>query len=543
MAEPSRRTGLRLRSLTGTSKWIVWGTLAVFAIAPIIAAITTISAGWQATGDVAVIGLRSRDAWTSHAPLVGLTTTGQELTGTQANHPGPIEFWALGLTTRLFGGRAGMVLGAALINAGALTGIVWLAFRRGGTVLLALTSVALACLIRSLTSASLHDVFNPELTTFPMLLALFAAWSVLVGDLRISLVLVAAASVAAQIHLAGTGFVAPLVLVGVGSVGWAWRKHPGTVRREAPWLLGSAALGLVLWLPVIMNELSSGPSNVAALWKVATVPRAKIGLAFITERLAYAVAPVPTFVRSTGRLGFLHDAAPLGVLAAALVLGGGATLALLVRQRTGRRDVAQLAALLLLSAATSLWLGSTQPPLSAFRADGTRWLWIVSLMAWLVVAWSGWLLLADAAQDRIRPVVAPVGAVLTVVLLVVALGATGLKDQRDGGIMPATDEASTAALAAVPKGTYHLQFEGNLALITAGPGIAYRFEEAGRQVRVDDNLFGRAFGAERIKSGPVDGNVRITSGTNDRAAQGEKLVAEVPVDGGTGSTIRVFVRP
>lgn len=541
MGEASRRTGHRIRALSGTARWIVIGTLAAFALVPLIAAATTISAGWQPTGDIAVIGIRSRDAWTSHAPLVGLTTTGAELTGTPANHPGPIEFWILGLTTRVFGGRAGLVMGAALIDAAALVGIAWLAFRRGGTVLLALTSVALAGLIHSLTSASLHDVFNPELTTFPMLLSLVAAWCVVVGDLRVTPVLVAAASVAGQIHLAGAGFVGPLVVIGLGAVALAWRRHPRAVRREGPYLLGALGLGIVLWLPVAIQELTSQPSNIGALWRVATVPRARIGFSFMAERLAFAVAPPPSFLRGTGRLGFLTDTSAIGVYLAALLLAATVSAAILVRRRTGRRDILQLAVLLLAATATSLWLGAQQPSLAAFRADGTRWLWVVSLVTWVVLAWAGWNLLQPSIQDRARRFVVPGGAALSALLLVVALTATGLADQRDGRVMGATNAAASATLRAVPKGTYHLQFEGNQALITIGPGIAYRLEAAGRHVRVDDNTFGRAFGSQRTRTGPVDGNLRITSNPGGTPSPGEELVAEVGIDGGRVGTLRVYL--
>lgn len=542
MVQRPRRTGHRIGSLGAVDRWIAIGTIAAFAIVPFIAGIATLAEGWQPTGDVAVIGLRSRDAWTGHAPLVGQPTTGEEFTGKRSNHPGPIEFWVLGLTTRLLGSRAGLVLGAALVNAAALAGIAWLAFRRGGIVLLALVSVALAGLVRSLGSPSLHDVFNSELATYPMVLALLAAWSVLLGDLRITPVLVAAASVAAQVHVAGAAFVAPLVVVGAGSLVLVWRRHPRAVAREGRHLLGALGLLVVLWAPVLAQELSRGPSNVAALWTTATAPHPRIGLSFLSERLAFALAPPPSFLRATGRLGFLADTSQAGVLLAALLLGGIVTLALLVRRDAERHDVAQLAALVLLATATSLVAGSGQPPLAAFRADGTRWLWVVSLVVWLLAAWSAWILVDERWRPKVDRYVAPVGAALAGILLVAALLGTNLAHQRDGTVMSATDRASSLVIAALPKGTYHLQFEGNQALVTIGPGIAYRMEAAGRHVRVDDNAFGWAYGAFRTKPGPVAGRVRITSSTSG-AQPGEQLIAMAPIDGGRGGTIRVYEQP
>ena len=546
MAEPSaadrsRRTGHRIGSLRGRDRWLVIGLVAVFGVVPFVAAGAALARGWQPTGDVAVIALRGRDAWTAHPPLVGQPTTGEEFTGKPSNHPGPIEYWVLGLTLRIFGARAGVVLGAALLNAASLVGIAWLAFRRGGPALLALVAAALAALVHALHASALYDPFNSELSLFPMLLALLAAWSVVAGDLRVAPVLAGAATVAAQVHVAGAAFVAPLVAVAVGSVVLVARRHPRAVRRELPWLGGAAAVLLVGWLPPIVQELSSGPSNVAALWTTATAPRPRIGWAFGLERLFAAVAPIPIFVRSTGRFGFTEDVAAVLVLVAAVLLGGLVTLGLLVRDAGRRRDAFQFGGLVLFAAATSVWFGAGQPPLAAFRADGTRWLWVISLAVWVGVAWCGWLLLGRARQDRARPLVLPVAAALAGLLLVVALAGDRLADQRDGKVMGTTDEVASSVIRNLPTGTYRLRFEGNQALITVGPGVAYRLEAAGYHVRVDDNAFGRAYGDQRVDRPAANGTLRIASGPLTKAEDGERLVAEVTEgSGATATTIRVF---
>jgi hypothetical protein len=542
MAERSRRTGHRIGALAGSERWLVLGTIVVFAVVPFVAALITLGQGWQATGDVAIIGLRSRDAWTSHAPLVGQPTTGEEFTGRPSNHPGPAEYWILGPAIRLFGPRAGILIGTALVNGAALAGIVWLAFRRGGTPLLALVSVALAMLIRALGSGSLHDAFNSELATYPMLLALLAAWSVLVGDLRVTPVLVAAVAVAAQVHVAGASFCAPLVLVAMGSIGWVWRKHPRTVRRDAPYLLGALGLLLVTWLPPLVQELSAGPSNVSALLRTATAPRPRIGASFMFERLAAAVAPIPSFIKATGRFGFTGNTSAVGVLVAAAILAALASLGSLVRDRAGRGDVGRLGLLVLAATAISIWAGAGQPPLAAFRADGTRWLWVVSLAAWVTVAWAGWQLLTDHHRDRVRAALGPGAAALTTILLLVALFSNGLSEQRDGKLMKPTDRAALATMEALPKGRYHLQYEGNQALITVGPGIAYRLEDAGYHVQVDDNAFDRGYGSQRTNGAPVAGRIRISSTNLDDPHDGERLIAAVPItgNGGRTTTIRVY---
>lgn len=543
MAEQSRRTGHRFGELEGRQRHAAILLVALFALTPFVAAAIGLSQRWQPTGDVAIIGLRSLDVWQGDAPLLGQPTTAEELTGTPSNHPGPIEYWVLALTTQLTGDRAGIALGAALVNALALTGVAWLSYRRGGVALLALMSVAVACLVRALGAASLYDPFNSELATYPMLLALVAAWCVLVGDLRVAPVLAAAASVGAQVHVAGAAFVVPLLLVGAGSIALAWRRHPATVRRDRPYLLGALGIIAVVWLPVIAYELGSQPSNVAALWRAATIPRPRIGLAFTLERVATAVAPIPTFVRSTGRYGFLRDEPAVGVLAAALIVATCAALATLVGRQDRRNHPGRLARLLLATTAFAVVSSAGQPPLSAFRADGTRWLWVVGLGIWVSVIWSAWNLAPPERRDRVRAALAPAAVVLTSVLMLVSLSTASLGEQRDGTLMAVTDRVATALVDELPAGTYHVRFEGNQALVTVGPGIAYRLEAAGSHVVLDRNVFTRGYAAGRTDGRSADAELRISSDGAATPGPGEELLAEAPITPGSaeGGTIKVFI--
>lgn len=544
MAEQSRRTGHRARELQGNQRLAAFLLVALFALAPFAAATIGLSQGWQPTGDVAVIGLRASDVWHGRAPLLGQTSTAEELTGTPANHPGPIEYWVLAFATKVAGDRAGIALGAALVNAASLVGVAWLSYRRGGVALLALMSVAVACLVRALGAASLYDPFNSELATYPMLLALLAAWCLLVGDLRIAPVLAASASVVAQLHVAGAAFVAPLLVVGAGSIALAWRRHPKAVRRDRPYLLGALGVLVLIWVPVILYELGSQPSNVAALWKAATIPRPRIGLAFTLERLATAVAPIPTFIRSAGRYGFLRDEPPLGVLAAALIVATCAALATVVGRQDPRNHPGRLARLLLATTAFAVLSGAGQPPLSAFRADGTRWLWVVGLGIWVSVIWSAWNLASPDQRDRVRDRLAPVAAGLTLVLLAVSLGTAQLGDQRDGNLMPVTRSVGAAVVEDLPKGTYHVRFEGNQALVTVGPGIVYRLESAGSHVVLDRNVFTRGYTDERTDGRATDAELRISSDSAAKPDQGEELLAEAPITPGSpdDGTIKVFIK-
>ena len=101
---------------------------------------------------------------------------------------------------------------------------------------------------------------------------------------------------------------------------------------------------------------------------------------------------------------------------------------------------------------------------------------------------------------------------------------------------------SDATVAALAPGTYQVRYEGDRALVTVGPGIAYRMEAAGRRIAIDDSVLTRGYGPERTREQPTDGVVRITSDATATAGEGEELIATQPLgpDGAAG-TIKVFV--
>jgi hypothetical protein len=84
--------------------------------------------------------------------------------------------------------------------------------------------------------------------------------------------------------------------------------------------------------------------------------------------------------------------------------------------------------------------------------------------------------------------------------------------------------------------------EGDQALLTFGPALAYRLEDAGFSIQVDDNDFGRAFGPGRTRRSGAPDPLRVSSLADAAPAEGEALVAEVPIDRNEpdGPTIKVF---
>ena len=539
----SRPTPRHVRSLQGWRRWLTAGTIAGFAVLPAIAALLAWRAGWQPTGDVAIIGLRSRDAWTLHPPLVGQPTTGSSYAGVSSFHPGPAEFWLLGPWVRLFGPALGMLLGTAAVNGAALAGVMWTAFRRGGPVLLGFVAVGVAALVRSVGAGTLYDPFNSEIATYALLLAVLSAWSVAAGDRRLLPVLAASASLAAQTHVSGAVAVAPVVGLTVGVLVVQARAGRWSPAREQRWLGAAAAVLVVAWLPVLVRELT-GPSNLSALWRTSQASHPQIGWSFAFERLLGSLTLPPLFAWTPPDLVFVGTTSTLGLLVAALVAGGTAALVLVLRAEPRGRGTGFLAIAVGSVAVASAWTTASAPPFSAIRSDVTRATWVVSLLVWLTAAWAAWQLLGAERRRRAAPAVLPVAAAIALVLVLTALATTHLEDQRDGKVMAAIDLVSRRTIDGLPDGTYLVTLDGETAVFTAGPAVALRLEDAGRTVVFGRGPFGEAYGDHRTPADPAtDGTLRITTAARPEPQPGERLVAEAPLPAPSADSIYVFVAP
>ena len=402
----------------------------------------------------------------------------------------------------------------------------------------------LALLVYSIGPFTLFDPFNSELPTYPLIAAALAAWCVLAGDLRVTPVFVAFASLAAQPHVAAASLVLPLVVVVAGSLVLQHRRRPGLLRRNRTWLLASLGIGIACWLPPIAQELV-GPSNVAALWRTQGADGPRLGPLFVVERLVNAVAPIPLFVRTTGTYGFLGERSALGVLGAALVIGLAGSLSLYQRlaKRKPSASLLYLVAGTVALAALASWSGS--PPISAYRSDSFRWPWITSFLFWLSLAWAAWLFLPDRVRSAGRRVAPGIGLAVALLAATWVVAATHPAEIRDARFQAPTSSLAHQLTGSLPSGRYHVTFEGGESVITVGPGLVLALEDAGWAVTVEDDGFGRAYGDRRTGRRPGDqGNLVVSNGTPDLGPD-DRIVAETSFEkaDGTDLTITVVQRP
>ncbi len=539
----------RWRDLPWLESAACWSVLIVLAALPVISAVVVLIQGWHPSGDVALIGIRVNDILRGRPALVGQPTTGENFgSGIAGSHPGPIEFYLLAPFVAVLGSTIGMALGAAAINAASLGATVWLAVRRGGMLLAALTGAALALMLRSLEGNLIHDAVSSNVGTLPTVLTMFAAWAIVAGDLRVAPLFVAAGSFALQDHLTYLGTVGPVVGLGlVAGVLWirSSRRH-GTWAEHARAVWASAVVGVVLWLPVVLDELI-GDHNLNRTWRTFTGGRtAGSGLAFAIGRVQVALAPVPVFARRIDPLGYLAKPTSTVVW---LALAVGAWAAAVTAVALRRRQTALLAPLAVAWVAVLAGLLSAMklPVDAGIQASNLRWMWTTGALVWIVLCWTTWRLLPPRERSSARLPICTVAWLLLVWGAAGTLATVNIDTDRDGRIMASLPDLYRTVRAEVPEGRYAVQYSGPSAAGTVGPGLVHHLDEHGYTIFVDSGAISRAYTARRVYAKqPVDGVLLVTTDARLPYSDEWQLVArqELELDQGKqrGAVVRVLRR-
>lgn len=414
-SRPGRATGDRGSGSSavvgGPRRWVWPVGLGLAVLVPIAVVLVAVSSSWYATGDTALLALRSHDL------LVDPPRTGA-YSRFGFDHPGPVFLYLSFPFVRL-AGSAGPLCAAAAVSAASVLGVVAVAWRRGGRTF-AVPAVLVVLLLEAALGPALVDPWNPWVPALPLLAAVLLAWSVTCGDAPALPALVLAATVAAQSHIAYAPFAAVLLAgSAVAAAGQAWRGPGGPT--GARWRVpGAVALGLVvvLWLPPVTDQVTSPTPNgtkiIAHFFGSGSGADAGSGLAAFggsdhpgADRIIGTLAVelgVPGPWTAAGEevdpfLGAVVPGSPLRLLptAAAFVVG------LLLARRLRRRDLEGLSAIV----AGLVAVGA----LSLSRLTGTvapylvRWTWVLAAVIWLQAFWAvaGWVAAQAAAMVGRRP--------------------------------------------------------------------------------------------------------------------------------------------
>ena len=381
---------------------------------------------------------------TSHAPLVGQYSYAGHVTGKATYSLGPMLYWLLALPAH-YGSAASITWTMATVNTLAIIGVVALARRRGGLVLMFAAAVAVALMCQSIAAETLHDIWNPAAGVLPFTLLIFLCWSLACGEYRLFALTVLVASFVVQAHLMYLAPTLALLAVGVGGLVVSRRWPPGRTRGPAstaaedevaevsrtdtpagtgsagqpapagragsrpvwPWVVGALAVAVLCWSAPVINQVTESPGNMTSVVQSATSSETTFGIGVGWHAVVRAVGVRPWWLYTpVDRWQRKYDirASPRAhTVISCILLLAALLVTMVVGLARGRRDVAAagLIGLLLCGSLAAVAASTPTPPRLAVSLGYTMWLGSpIGMWVWLIGAWSAWLGLGSALRRR-----------------------------------------------------------------------------------------------------------------------------------------------
>jgi hypothetical protein len=513
---------------------LVLATGLAAALPIIVTMVHVVAVGWAPLGDDAVVAVRAIDVLSSHPPLLGMPAGGATaVLREQAYHLGPLLFWLLALPARAVG-PSFLPVTVGLVNVASVMGIVGLAHRRGGRLLMFAVAAAIPLMLASIPGAMHSAVWNPAAALLPFTLLIFLAWSVAGGEYRLLPVAVLAASFAAQCHL--TYVVPSLAALAVGLVGlaaWLRSAEADAARgRVGRWVVAAALVGLLCWSGPLVQQATESPGNFTVLTRAGTANDPNLGERVGLRALVRAVGVPPWWLRPPR--GSLQRIADVSVFPSVLTTGSAAAViaalaaVTLAGWRRRRRDVVAAGALGL-TLCVALGLAVSSVPSSAFATLGYGLWWAspAGMFVWLALGWSVATLLAGARRRAAAPLPARAAPAVLIAVVAVSTAVAVGADRRDDAYsqMRAVSDRLSAAL---PSGQ-PVQVEARTAtdhFLAAGfqLGIVYALRHRGQPVTAPSvaKLLGSRYGR-------MGGDVVVVD-VDRRPDPGARVIARVSAD-------------
>jgi hypothetical protein len=472
--------------------------IALLAIPLVVAVVALRESRWYPLLDFAQTEIRVRDVASSHPPLIGLAGRIGPYGPDGGSHPGPLSFWALWPFYQLFGASSWALEAAtAALNATAVGLALWIAHRRGGVRVVLGLALILALLMRAYGASLLTLPWNPYLPVLWWCVFLLAVWSLFLRDLPMLPVAVFAGSFCAQTHIPYAGLVAGLMVCVIGVLGVEAyrRRHDARLRRELlRWSLVGAALGLVLWLPPIIDEVVHEPGNLTVIREhFSHPPEPAVGIREGAEVLLVQLDPMKRLTEplSTEIVPSVAEGsvAPGVLLIAAWA--SSAVVALRLRHRA------------LVALHTVVGLALVLGFVSTARIFGfvwfylLLWAWGVVALAILAIVWTVAELVRTRAPraeparaSRLVPLALGAAAVAVTALFVVDAADVDVQARRIndtlGELVPPTAAALTELGESGQDGPYIVTWlPDGLAIGAQGFGMLNELDRLGFDVRAD----------------------------------------------------------
>lgn len=291
----------RLRDLDRSGK--VWA--GAFAVALLLAPIVTFLISlpkWAPGGDPAMMGLQSLAVGSDDTPLTGQPSTSAlyvEGANRHVDHLGPVHLYLMAVPMRLLGPSAGMLSISLVVVSTCLLLMAWVTYRRLGPVGGMIGAVLLGIIMFTAGAGIMMNPVSSHFAGYPLYCSALLLWCVMRGDVRLLPLATAVTAFAAQQHLSVGPTVAVLVVAAVGGLLYHWgrdgRWREGPARRELlVWAGPAAAIGFVLWLPMLVQQLFGSPGNLAHLVRLAfNSERPTVGLGSAVSQVAHVLGLPP----------------------------------------------------------------------------------------------------------------------------------------------------------------------------------------------------------------------------------------------------------
>ncbi|MDQ1459267.1 MAG: hypothetical protein QOI08_751, partial [Actinomycetota bacterium] len=354
--------------------------LAVLTFPLVVALVQLRHPRWFPLLDMAQTEIRVRDISTGHPPLIGLAGRIGPFGPNGGSHPGPLSFYALWPVWRLFGGTSyGLFASTVVLDVVAMGLALWMALRRGGRSLLLAVALVLALLTRAYGAFLLTLPWNPYLPVLWWFVFILAIWSVIADDLAMLPVVVVAGSLCMQTHISYLGLIGglfALAVVVLARSAYRSRRVPGARRDLWRWGTISAVVGIVLWIPPVIDQFAHSPGNLGIIRDYFShPPDATIGFGRGFGVLLAQLDPWKLLTRTLVHDGGALEVAGSRVPGAVLLVAFAASIVVAWRRRV--RALLILDGVLVAALALGL--------ISSARIFGTVWFYLL-LWAWGLVA-------------------------------------------------------------------------------------------------------------------------------------------------------------
>ncbi len=486
--------------------WVLWVAFVLVVLPLVVSGFNLLffHRSYLPMGDLALNEMLTRDVGRRWLELGPISRDGWY-------HPGPAMFYVLALPYRLLGSTpVALAAGALLVNIGSIAGMTVIARRRGGPAMALLTLVGTALLLRSLGPDQTRLPWNPYVTVLPFALLIFLTWAMACGDRWALPVGVAVASFDGQSHIGYVPLALPLV--GLGAVWLVVVTPRGDRRRLIVPVAAAAAVGAVMWVPVLTQQLTNHPGNLqnALDWFHTGGPghEQRHTLRDGWRLVSSAYGARPEWLLGTRPLIFTAEPMALyaPVVPGLLVVVAASSAVLWWRKVLGARQF--IVVWLVTSVIGIVATGRTVGPIFAYRMG---WSWVLGMLSGVLVAWAGWRLLTGWRPALESRVLVPVCLAVVAGLAVVSSVAHVRAGTPDASASRRLHQFVPAAEAALRDGPGAVIVDGRTFDGSAyAAGLENALERAGYDARLaKGNDFA---GKDRsYRGGPIRGHIVVTS--------------------------------